>query len=167
MSLPAADGCKQPFLDPRRGSAERVARRVPRTRTVPRDDRAELVLPRSRFRVVIAHQRSGRVVIEVRDPYGTLVGVTSAAPLGGTHITYAARGETWSVAYGQLAEWESGPTVWFGRRGPRAKRARVGATPLLVGRFWIAEAPGRATRVEVRAAGSRIGSGRVPRAARP
>jgi hypothetical protein len=133
---------------------------------VPRDDRAELVLPRSRYRVVIAHQQSGRVVVEIRDSYGVLVGVTSASPLGGTHIMYAARGDGWSVAYGQLADWESGPTVWFGRRGPRSTRGGVSTVPLLVGRFWIAETARRATRVEVRAAGARVGRGRVPRAGR-
>lgn len=162
MSRSAAGGCTQPPLEPHR-SARRGS---PRVRTVPRADRDELALPCSGFRVVIAHQRSGRVVVEIRDQFNALVGVTSAAPIGATHITYAARGDDWSIAYGQLAEWESGPTVWFGRRGWRGLRAKVRATPLLVGRFWIAEAPARATRVEVRASGSRLGSGRVARSSR-
>jgi hypothetical protein len=165
MSLPAAGGFRQPPLDPRDHRTGRGTRRSTpsRHRASPRDDRAEIVLPHSRHRVVVVYQQSGRVVVEVRDPHGLLIGVTSSSPLGGTHISYAARGDGWSLAYGQLAEWESGPTVWFGRRGPRGARARVSAIPLLLGRFWIAEVPRRATRVEISAAGSRVGRSRVSR----
>jgi hypothetical protein len=115
----------------------------------PGADRAELPMPVSGFQLVVAHQPTGRVSVEIRDPEGLLTGVTAAAPLGRAQVRGAVRGPSWSLAYGQVADGSVAPLVRFQHRWPRRGAHAVEVRPLLIGRFWIAELPERFHTVEL------------------
>jgi hypothetical protein len=116
----------------------------------PGANRAEVELPVSGFQLIVVHQPTGRVSIEIRDSDGLLTGVVAAAPLGRSQIRGAVRGNGWSLAYGQVGAGRHAPVVRFSARWPLRSRQTVTVRPTLIGRFWVAEVLGRHRAVELR-----------------
>jgi hypothetical protein len=139
----------------------------PQGATEADDGRVSLPLPVSGFRVVVVNQSNGRVAVEVYDNDGQFVDVVSASQLGGAQIRGAVQGAGWTLAFGQSPGSATGPLVRF-RNHPVLGGRGTNVDPALVGRFWIAETPGRYNHVELTdRTGDRLGHARTVRARTP
>jgi hypothetical protein len=131
------------------------------------DGRVTIPLPVSGFRVVVVNQTNGRVAVEVYNDDDQFVDVVSASPLGGAQIRVAIHGPGWTLAFGQASGSATSPLVRFLNRAVLGGRGTT-VDPALVGRFWIAETPGRYNHVELAdRAGGRLGRSRTVRAQTP
>jgi hypothetical protein len=114
----------------------------------------------SGWRVRHRLQRNGRVVIEINDDAGDLVGLITSTNLPMLSVDGAWRGRAhladgtrrwWALAVGHATTSGDDPAITFTRRlGPHGNPVRTVVRPALLHGLWIATVPGLHTAVTCR-----------------